>query len=174
MLIDSPPYLFKIATSKDEAEQIHRLNYETFVEEIPQHAPNTTRRLVDRFHDDNTYLICLRGGELVGMVAVRGVRPFSLDQKLPNLDSYLPAAERICELRLLTVRRQYRGTRILYGLMAMVGRYSALERFDLAIISGFIRQLQLYRHLGFVAFGPLVGTPQVQFQPMYFAQPRER
>ena len=30
-----------------------------------------------------------------------------------------------------------------------------------------MRQLRLYKHLGFVAFGPVVGTGEAQFQPMY-------
>ena len=42
-------YRIKLAETPAEREQVHRLNYETFVEEIPQHAPNPERRLVDRF-----------------------------------------------------------------------------------------------------------------------------
>ena len=86
-----PLLVFKSATEDWEFEEIHRLNYKTFVEEIPQHNPSPARRLVDRFHAENTYLICLCGHKLAGMLAVRGNRPFSLDQKLPNLDSLLPA-----------------------------------------------------------------------------------
>src|SRR5271165_4992513 len=77
--------VFKSATEDWEFEQIHRLNYRTFVEEIPQHQPSAEQRLVDKFHAQNTYLICLAGRKLVGMLAVRGNRPFSLDQKLPTL-----------------------------------------------------------------------------------------
>src|SRR3974377_1520576 len=92
--------VFKFATEDWEIEQIHRLNYKTFVEEIPQHQAAPTHRLVDKFHRQNTYLICLCGGKLAGMLAVRGERPFSLDQKLEQLDSYLPPGRRICEIRL--------------------------------------------------------------------------
>ena len=53
----------RIAAEQWEFEQIHRLNYETFVEDIPQHRPNEARRLVDRFHDQNTYFICARSRE---------------------------------------------------------------------------------------------------------------
>src|SRR5439155_4325150 len=38
---------------------------------------------------------------------------------------------------------------------------------DLAIISGTTRQFKLYQHLGFVPFGPQVGSGEAQFQPMY-------
>ena len=63
---------------------------ETFVEEIPQHPPNAERRHVDRFHDENLYLIAVTGDAVVGTIALRGNRPFSLDQKLGNVDA-LPA-----------------------------------------------------------------------------------
>ena len=39
--------------------------------------------------------------------------------------------------------------------------------YDLAVISGTTRQQKLYRHMGFIPFGPLVGTPGALYQPMY-------
>jgi hypothetical protein len=62
------PLAYKIATEASEFEAIHRLNYDTFVEEIPQHGANPERRLVDRFHAQNTYVICLDGPRMAGMV----------------------------------------------------------------------------------------------------------
>src|ERR1044072_5634105 len=103
------PLGFKFATEDWEFEQIHRLNYRTFAEEIPQHQRSPAERLVDKFHAENTYLICLCDQKLIGMLAVRGSRPFSLDQKLPNLDSHLPANRNICEIRLLAVEKKFRG-----------------------------------------------------------------
>src|SRR3954467_4907883 len=94
------PMVFKAASEDWEFEAIHRLNYKTFVEEIPQHEKTATERLLDKFYAQNTYLISLSGRKLVGMLAVRGSRPFSLDQKLEKLDSYLPAGRKICEIRL--------------------------------------------------------------------------
>lgn len=161
--------VFKIASDDAEFEQIHHLNYRTFVEEIPQHPPSADRRLVDRFHDENTYLIALLDGALVGMLAARGRRPFSLDRKLADLDRYLPPGRRVCELRLLAVepaRRRERGGRILQGLLDLLRRHGREQGYTLGIISGTTRQLKLYRHLGFEPFGPLVGTAEASFQPM--------
>ncbi|MGA2660690.1 MAG: GNAT family N-acetyltransferase, partial [Verrucomicrobiota bacterium] len=81
-----PQLVFKFATEEWEFEEIHRLNYKTFVQEIPQHRASPAHRLVDKFHSENTYLICLCGRKLAGMLAVRGNRPFSLDLKLAGLD----------------------------------------------------------------------------------------
>src|SRR6059036_3330920 len=95
----APSLTFKIASEPEEFEAVHRLNYKTFVEEIPQHAHNSEERLVDKFHAENTYAICVNGDRLVGMVAGRGHRPFSLDQKVQNLDSFLPHGRRVLEVR---------------------------------------------------------------------------
>src|SRR5499427_1309576 len=161
------PLVFKFASEDWEFEQIHRLNYRTFVEEIPQHHASPTHRLVDKFHAENTYLICLSGETLAGMLAVRANRPFSLDQKLEKLDSYLPPGRSICEIRLLAVDRKFRGAQVLQGILALLWQHGIERGYDLAIISGTTRQFKLYRHLGFVPFGPMVGSGDAQFQPMY-------
>ena len=130
----------------------------------------SAQRLVDKFHAENIYLICFSGRKLVGMLAVRGKRPFSLDGKLENLDSYLPPGRRICEIRLLAIEKRYRGLRggqVLHGILALLWQHGVEKGYDLAIISGTTRQFKLYQHLGFVPFGPLVGTGDAQFQPMY-------
>jgi aspartate aminotransferase-like enzyme len=156
----------KVATEAWEFEQIHHLNHQTFAEEIPQHTPDPLGRLVDRFHDENTYVIGLADGQLMGMLAIRECRPFSLEQKLPDLDRYLPPGRSICELRLLAVQRRFRSGQLLPALFDCVWRHCLRDGFDLAVISALTRQLKLYRHVGFEPFGPLVGTPPVLFQPM--------
>lgn len=165
--MNAPPVLeFKVASREEEFEAIHRLNYRTFVEEIPQHPAGAEPRLVDKFHAENTYVICLRDGRLIGSVAFRGRRPFSLDAKLPDLDAHLPPGRRPCEIRLLAVEKEHRNGVVLRGLLEQLARLAIGEGYDLGVISGTTRQLRLYRHLGFTPFGPLVGTPGAQYQPM--------
>lgn len=159
--------IFKFADEDWEFEEIHKLNYETFVEEIPQHERNAEGRLVDKFHAENTYAICLSDGQLLGMMALRSQRPFSLDSKLKNLDAYLPQGRPPCEIRLLAVRKNKRNGQIFQGLMKMAAEYCTTRGFDVAVISGTTRQERLYRHMGFVPFGPLVGTSGALYQPMY-------
>jgi aspartate aminotransferase-like enzyme len=167
MSTENSSLTFKIATEAREFEAVHRLNYKTFVEEIPQHARHPGERLVDKFHAENTYAIGLDGDRLVGMVAGRSNRPFSLDQKLPNLDAYLPAGRRVMEVRLLSVEKEYRNGFVFSRLAGLIAEHFRAQGYDLAIISGTLRQLKLYKHLGFVPFGPLVGVGEAQFQPMF-------
>ncbi len=162
-------FVFKVAEQPWEVEAVHALNYKTFVEEIPQHAPNCERKLVDKFHEENTYIICANEErqELAGMIAFRDKRPFSLDQKLETLDSYLPSDRSLCEIRLLAVEEEYRYTRISQGLIARLVQHAIDRGRDLFVISGTVRQIKLYKYLGFVPFGPLVGSEGAQYQPMY-------
>ena len=156
--MSEPTLRFKIATEDSEFEAIHRLNYKTFVEEIPQHQRNPDERLVDKFHAENTYAIAVVGEQLIGMVAGRATRPFSLDSKLPNLDSHLPAGRKALEVRLLSVEKEFRNGFVFSKLVGLLAQHFKDLGFDLAIISGTLRQERLYKHLGFVPFGPLVGT----------------
>jgi len=158
---------FKFATEQWEFEQIHRLNYKAFVEELPQHFPNPEKILVDRFHEENTYIVCVSNNTIIGMLAVRGERPFSLDQKLENLESYLPPNCSLCEFRLFFIEKASRGRLIARGLFREVRAYCIDMGYELALISGTLSQLKLYKHLGFVPFGPIVGAPAARFQPMY-------
>lgn len=164
-------YTIKVATEPDEFDQIHALNYRTFVEEIPQHEPNPARRLVDRFHDENTYVVAKKDGRVVGMVCVRDVRPFSVDQKIGPFEGHLPegvaAPMRPCEIRLLAIEPGQRRARIILGLLSEIARIALERGYDFALISGRVANLSLYRALGFRPFGPLTGSAEAPFQPMY-------
>jgi Acetyltransferase (GNAT) domain len=156
-----------------DTESIHQLNYRAFVEEIPQHPPNAERRLVDRFHRQNVYVVARDNAAyrdkkaLIGMVCLRGDRPFSLDAKLNDLDALLPHAARICELRLLYLVPEARRSAVFYGLCRALFTEAIARQFDLAIVSATLRETRLYQHLGFTAFGPEVGSDAARYQPMW-------
>jgi aspartate aminotransferase-like enzyme len=158
---------FKIASTAAEFEAIHRLNHATFAVEIPQHARNRQQRLVDPYHGENTYIICLCEETVVGMVAGRSSRPFSLDRKIADLDAHLPSHRKAVEIRLLAVDPRYRYSAVFVGLVSRIARHFMDEQCDLALISATVRQLKLYRHMGFRPFASPVGTPEALYQPMF-------
>ena len=164
-------YTIKVATEPDEFEQIHALNYRTFVEEIPQHHPNPERRLVDRFHAENTYVVCKAGDAVVGMICVRDRRPFSVDEKIGRFEDHLPPDVPVpvhpCEIRLLAIDPVHRGARVILGLFSHLLSLGLERGYDFALMSGRPANMTLYRGLGFRAFGPLTGTAEAPFQPMY-------
>lgn len=159
-------YWCKIARTKAEYAEIARLNYETFVEEIPQHQADESGTRVDPFHEQNTYLIVLSGMEVVGMIALRSERPFSLDLKIGNIEELLPNAGKVCEIRLLAIRKAHRNGRVFFLLARALSDFCLEQGFDSAIISGTTRQMKLYGQLGFRAFAEPMGTGEAVFIPM--------
>jgi N-acyl-L-homoserine lactone synthetase len=157
----------KTATEASEFDQIHKLNYQTFVEEIPQHARNPEGKLIDRFHDKNTYIIATRDEKLIGMVCFNLQRPFSLDEKLPGLDDHLPPYQKLAEIRLLCVLPSERSTVVTYRMLHHLSKTLMEHEVDTAVISGFVRQIPMYSHIGFIPFGPMTGSGEALFQPMY-------
>lgn len=143
-------FVYKIAETPSEFEQIHTLNYRTFVEEIPQHERNASHQLIDKFHDENTYIICLKDERLIGMIAVRSKRPFSLDAKIGLVEHHLPVEiTNPVEIRLLAIERAYRNGRAFLGLAQALVRYCLKVGYDAALISGTVREQKLYGQLGF-------------------------
>ncbi len=154
------------ATEADH-EQIHRLNHKIFAEEIPQHDSKENRVLVDRFHRDNIYLLAKRDEVLIGMLCYRLQRPFSLDQKLPDLDTFLPPHNKLAEVRLFCVEPGERNAGVGFQLMKTLASVLVSLGVDAAVISGTTRQTRLYLGMGFQPFGPLVGKSEAQYQPMF-------
>ena len=103
---------FGVATEPRDFEQIARLNYQTFVEEIPQHEPNEEHRRVDPFLDRGMVFICRDGDRIVGMMAFSSERPFSLDQKLDDLERSLRYTIALDPEYVTLYRMRYKGTRV--------------------------------------------------------------
>lgn len=157
----------KVASHAWEYEQIHALNYDTFVDEIPQHPSSEHKKLIDKYHHENTYVICIINEEVVGMIALRDKRPLSLDHKLEKIESFLPPFQSILEYRLLAVKKAYRNTVIFTAIMKKSFELAIDGNYDIAVISGTTSQVRLYTHLGFKPFGTLVGKQDAYYQPMY-------
>jgi N-acyl-L-homoserine lactone synthetase len=162
-------FIVKTASTDDEFEQLYAMNYQTFVEEIPQHQHNDSKKLIDKFDRLNTYFIVKKENEVVGMMAINTTRPFSLEYKLNNLEQYLPPQHKLAEVRLLSVKPSQRNGKIFLLLLQAIREYGNTNHIDLAVISGTILQLSLYHRIGFVDFANPVGTELAKYQPMYIS-----
>lgn len=159
--------IYKIANTQEEYNQIFKLNYATFVDEIPQHKENDGKILVDKFHDKNTYIIAKKNEEIVAMIALNSERPFSLDEKLGSIEKFYKKDFRNpVEIRLLAIKEEYRKTKAFFGLLERTFNYIAQHSYDLVFISGTTRQEKLYSHIGFSRFHDNVGTENAQYIPM--------
>lgn len=160
------PFVFKLADSSEEIEEVHRINYETFVREVSQYDDDGSGRLVDKFVEKNIYLICKLDEEAVGMVAVHDEPPFSVVSRLENPRILGQLCSRPLEVRLLTVRTEHRNSLALPGLLYAVYRFAESGGYSHLLASGITGQLELYEKIGFRPLGPPIESGGAAFAPM--------
>lgn len=159
-------FTFKRAETDQEFEQIHRLNYRTFVDEIPQHAGNGQGLLVDKFHTKNAYFIVLREGRVIGMVSGHDQPPFSIADRLSDPKVIERPDSKPLEVRLLAIEPDQRNSTIFFGLLWVLYQHAQKHGYTELYISGFKERVKLYKRLGFEALGPAVPHGKASFVPM--------
>lgn len=158
-------YIFKPAESPEEFEQIHSLNYRSFVSEIPQHEDTGTGQLVDKFHEKNRYIVARQGDTVVGMICLHNQPPFSVADRLED-QSILEGFENPYEIRLLTVNPDHRNGFVIGGLLWSVYLKAQELGASHMIISAVESSLPLYKQSGFEPLGPPKRQGAAMFTPM--------
>lgn len=166
MLLHVGQYVFKLAETREEFEQIHRLNYQTFVGEIPQHADTGAGMLVDKFHTKNVYFIVLREGRVIAMVSAHDEPPFSIAERLTDPGILTRPGMRPLEVRLLAVEPEERRSNLFFGLIYMLYSHAVEQGYTHMFISGVTERQDMYERLGFVPLGPALGVGRASFMPM--------
>jgi aspartate aminotransferase-like enzyme len=159
-------YVFKRAETSQELEQIHRLNYRTFVSEIPQHRDTGSGTLIDKFHGKNAYLIVLREGRVVGMVSAHDEPPFSVADRLSDPEILSRPGTRPLEVRLLAIEPTERNSTMFFGLIWSLYEHARANGYTHLFISGVAERVDLYERLGFLPLGPAVPCGSASFVPM--------
>src|SRR5262249_4571828 len=150
-------------------DQVHALNYRTFVGEIPQHADTGTGRLVDKFHHKNTYFIALEDKEVVGMVSVHGQPPFSIADRLPDPTVLERPGTRPLEVPLPAREPEQRHSAAYSGLLWPLFRHAQDTGATHLFIPGVQVRLSLSQQLGSEQIGPPVQAGKAVFIPMAVA-----
>lgn len=160
-------YSFKPAETAEEYAQVHRLNYKTFVRELPQHSDPGSEQLVDKFHDRNTYFVALYEDRVVGMISGHDQAPFSVADKMTDKRQLSLLGPRPFEVRLLAVEPEHRHRYVVTGLMWAIFRYAEDNGYSHLLISGVADKSGMYEKLGFLPLGPGVASGAVTFIPMW-------
>ncbi len=160
-------YSFKPAETAEEYAQVHRLNYKTFVRELPQHSDPGSEQLVDKFHDRNTYFVALYEDRVVGMISGHDQAPFSVADKMNDKRQLSLLGPRPFEVRLLAVEPEHRHRYVVTGLMWAIFRFAEDNGYSHLLISGVADKSGMYEKLGFLPLGPGVASGAVTFIPMW-------
>src|ERR1035437_983015 len=104
-------------------------------------------------------------GRLVQELVAQGAKAVAFDVIFAGLRPDHPPVQ-MADRRLIE-SDDFFALQVRRAILALLWQHGVEKSYDLAIISGTTRQLKLYQHLGFVPFGPLVGTAAAPYQPMY-------
>jgi histidinol-phosphate/aromatic aminotransferase/cobyric acid decarboxylase-like protein len=105
--------------------EIFRFRHEVYASELGQHAENEMGELRDGLDGRNVYLVVERGGELAGFVSVTPPTAgmYSVDKYFRRGELPFGVDGSTWEIRLLTVRREDRGSEVALLLMLAAFRW---------------------------------------------------
>lgn len=159
-------YLFKIAETDQELDEIHRLLYRTFVVEVPRYDDPGTDYLVDKFHERNLYFIAVRKGQVCGVMALHDQPPFSVADALADPDVLTSLGPRLLEVRLFAIEPEERFSLVFAGLAYSVYDYAKSSGYQNMVISGLAERQEMYERIGFCPLGPPALKGNEYFIPM--------
>src|SRR5437667_6150083 len=113
-----------LADERDR-EAIYTMRHEVYARELGQHPENARRRLTDPLDLVNTYVVAKVGTELAGFVSITPPESttFSIDKYFARDELPLRFDDGLYEVRLLTIVRRHRRSRIAALLMYGAMRY---------------------------------------------------
>lgn len=117
--------LVVIEAGEESRAEIFRLRHEVYASELGQHAENEAGELRDGLDGKNVYLVVERGGKLAGFVSVTppSAGMYSVDKYFRRGDLPFEVDGWTWEIRLLTVKREERGSEVAWLLMLAAFRW---------------------------------------------------
>jgi len=151
-----------LATTADRNE-IFKLRYEVYAQELRQHPANTAALLQDPLDEFNVYLIAKINEEIAGFISVtppdRNI--YSIDKYFTRKEIPLKVDEDTYEMRILTVLPSYRGKPIAVALMWAAFRWIQALGGKRILAIGRAEVLDMYLKLGFTSTGNNVDSGEV-------------
>ncbi len=154
-----------LATDQDR-EIIFQLRHQVYARELGQHQENSTERLTDSLDSDNVYLVASLGNKIVGFISITPPTSptYSIDKYLQREQLPFPFDDKLYEIRLLTVAREYRGRPIAALLMYSAFRWVEAHGGTRIMAIGRHEILDLYMKAGLQTVGLSVQSGRVNYE----------
>lgn len=104
---------------------IYAMRHEVYAKELGQHRATDSQMLSDSLDAFNEYITAKVDGKLVGFISITppGFGRYSIDKDNPREELPLSFDDGLYELRLLTVAKEHRNSRLAPALMYAAGRW---------------------------------------------------
>ena len=161
---------FELAlASQAELQAIYRLRHEVYACEIGQHAMNPTSILTDALDGTNIYLVVRFGDELAGFISLTPPEAgkYSIEKYFERADLPFAVDDGLYEVRLLTVRRDFRGTKV--AALLMYAAFRLIEAYGGTQIMAIGRRevLSVYIKAGLADCGMTVQSGAVHYHLLH-------
>jgi len=162
---DEDYFELRLATPEDR-RTIYRMRHEVYAEEIGQHGVNEEGLPTDALDGANIYLVAACGDEIGGFVSVTppAVGSYSIDKYFARGDLPFPVGVGLFEVRLLTVGKAYRGSRVATLLMVAAFRWVEAHGGSRIVAIGRREVLSLYLRGGLLDCGLEVKSGAVHYR----------
>jgi histidinol-phosphate/aromatic aminotransferase/cobyric acid decarboxylase-like protein len=165
------PARFEVGVATDdEREAIFEMRHEVYAREIGQHPLNAQGRLTDVLDEVNIYLVARCAGEVAGFVSLTPPGTgtgYSIDKYFRRDDLPFAVDEGLFEVRLLTVRRRHRGTKLAALLMYAAFRWVEAHGGMHLVAIGRREVLSVYLKSGLVDCGKTVQSGAVHYHLLH-------
>jgi histidinol-phosphate/aromatic aminotransferase/cobyric acid decarboxylase-like protein/GNAT superfamily N-acetyltransferase len=164
--------------SRTDREVIYRLRHDVYARELGQHEVRPEAKLRDPLDDHNVYIVAKCGVAIAGFISLTPANAptFSIDKYFSRSDMPIPFDGKPVEIRLLTVRKEYRGTPLAFLLMYGALRWTESHGATHVVALGRREIVDLYERVGFTWVGRSVLSGRVTYHLMHaeIAEMRQR
>jgi histidinol-phosphate/aromatic aminotransferase/cobyric acid decarboxylase-like protein/predicted GNAT family N-acyltransferase len=163
------PSLQVALATPEERESLYRLRHEVYAQEIGQHLPNEQGRLTDALDEVNDYLVVRSKGAVAGFISITppSAGSYSIDKYFSRASLPFPVDEGLFEVRLLTVSKPQRGSRVAALLMVAAFRWIEAHGGSSMVCIGRREVLPLYLKTGLQDCGLQVRSGAVHYHLLH-------
>jgi histidinol-phosphate/aromatic aminotransferase/cobyric acid decarboxylase-like protein len=160
-------YSVRLATLSDKS-QIYKIRHQIYAEELAQHQINNEKQLKDNLDEYNEYIVVRYRDCIVGFVSITPPNDigYSIDKYISRSELPFEFHDRLFEIRLLTIIKEWRNSVVLqlliYGVYLYLIKNNALE----VVAIGRKEIMSLYLRIGFKTLGKQFFSGKVVYELM--------
>jgi histidinol-phosphate/aromatic aminotransferase/cobyric acid decarboxylase-like protein len=145
---------------------IYRMRHDVYAAELGQHAVQQSATLSDALDDGNIYIMAKIRGELAGFISITPptLGRYSIEKYVRREELSIELDERTYEIRILTVSRAHRHSRVAWYLMYAAFRWVEEHGGEQIIAMGRSEILGMYQSFGAQLLGHRVVSGAVTFE----------
>ena len=164
---NSMNYEVRLSKAQDKLN-ISKMIYEIYAKELGQYGLNEDQNIIDKYHDTNNYLVVYDKEELVGMVSITipSMGQISTLNRLPNDHEIHHHIDDIAEVRLLSIKKEYRSKGIYKLIIFKVMQFCDLYNIHRILISAISNKKDMYELMGFKQISVAVTEGNCCYIPM--------